>query len=126
MVGTVTVFDDVTHQRQMKEQLRHQADHDSLTGLHNRRRFGEEVSGQISYAQRYSRPGVLLMMDLDSFKFVNDSYGHPVGDKVLCDVAAILAATVRETDVVARIGGDEFAVLLREATEAEAPRSPRG
>ena len=126
IVGTVTVFDDVTHQRQMKEQLRHQADHDSLTGLHNRRRFAEEVSGQISYAQRYSRPGVLLMMDLDSFKFVNDSYGHPVGDKLLCDVAAILAATVRETDVVARIGGDEFAVLLREATEAEGAEVAKG
>ncbi len=119
IVGVVTVFDDVTHQRQMKEQLRHQADHDSLTGLHNRRRFEQEVSGQLSYAQRYSRPGVLLLMDLDSFKFVNDSYGHPVGDRLLCDVGAILGVTVRETDVVARIGGDEFAVLLREASKAE-------
>ena len=66
------------------------------------------------------------MMDLDSFKFVNDSYGHPVGDKLLCDVAAILTATVRETDVVARIGGDEFAVLLREATEAEGAEVAKG
>jgi diguanylate cyclase (GGDEF)-like protein/PAS domain S-box-containing protein len=120
IVGMVVVFDDVSHQRQMKEQLRHQADHDSLTGLQNRRRFGEEVSGQLDYAQRYSRPGALLLMDLDSFKFVNDSFGHPVGDRVLCDAAAILSATVRETDVVARIGGDEFAVLLREADEPQA------
>ena len=126
IVGVVTVFDDVTHQRQMKDQLRHQADHDSLTGLHNRRRFAQEVSDQLSYAQRYSRPGVLLLMDLDSFKFVNDSYGHPVGDKLLCDVAAILAATVRETDVVARIGGDEFAVLLREASEKEGVEVAKG
>lgn len=120
IVGVVTVFDDVTHQRQMKEQLRHQADHDSLTGLFNRRRFEEEVSGQIAYAQRYSRPGALLLMDLDTFKFVNDSYGHPSGDQVLSDVGASLSASVRETDVVARIGGDEFAVLLREAEELEA------
>ncbi|MDX6626713.1 MAG: hypothetical protein QOE56_1702 [Solirubrobacterales bacterium] len=119
VIGAVVVFDDVTHQRQMKEQLRHQADHDSLTGLYNRRRFGQEVSEQLAYAQRYDRPGVLLMMDLDSFKFVNDSYGHPVGDKLLCDVAATLVATVRKTDVVARLGGDEFAVLLREASEEE-------
>jgi diguanylate cyclase (GGDEF)-like protein len=116
VVGVVTVFDDVTHQRQLKEQLHHQADHDSLTGLFNRRRLAEEVSEQLRYAQRYSRPGVLLLMDLDSFKFVNDSYGHPVGDKLLCDVAAILSSTVRETDLVARIGGDEFAILLREAS----------
>jgi diguanylate cyclase (GGDEF)-like protein/PAS domain S-box-containing protein len=120
IVGVVTVFDDVTHQRQMKEQLRHQADHDSLTGLFNRRRFEEEVSGQLRYAQRYSRPGALLLMDLDTFKFVNDSYGHPSGDQVLTDVGASLSSTVRGTDVVARIGGDEFAVLLRESEEPEA------
>ena len=120
IVGVVTVFDDVTHQRQMKEQLRHQADHDSLTGLFNRRRFEQEVSSQIAYAQRYSRPGALLLLDLDTFKFVNDSYGHPSGDQVLSDVGASLSAAVRETDVVARIGGDEFAVLLREAEEPEA------
>jgi diguanylate cyclase (GGDEF)-like protein/PAS domain S-box-containing protein len=120
IIGVVTVFDDVTHQRQMKEQLRHQADHDSLTGLFNRRRFEQEISGQLNYAQRYSRPGALLLMDLDTFKFINDSYGHPIGDQVLTDVGASLSATVRDTDVVARLGGDEFAVLLREAKEAEA------
>jgi diguanylate cyclase (GGDEF)-like protein/PAS domain S-box-containing protein len=120
IVGAVTVFDDVTHQRQMEEQLRHQADHDSLTGLFNRRRFEREVSGQLDYAQRYSRPGALLLMDLDTFKFVNDSYGHPIGDRVLSDVGASLSAAVHDTDVVARIGGDEFAILLREAEDLEA------
>jgi diguanylate cyclase (GGDEF)-like protein/PAS domain S-box-containing protein len=120
IVGVVTVFDDVTHQRQMEEQLRHQADHDSLTGLFNRRRFEQEVSSQLNYARRYSRPGALLLMDLDTFKFVNDSYGHPIGDRVLSDVGASLSATVRDTDVVARIGGDEFAILLREAEGLEA------
>ncbi len=76
----VTVFDDVTRQRQMKEQLRHQADHDSLTGVFNRRRFDEEVSASSSTPS--ATPGrSSLMMDLDTFKFVNDSYGHPSATK---------------------------------------------
>jgi diguanylate cyclase (GGDEF)-like protein/PAS domain S-box-containing protein len=120
IVGAVTVFDDVTHLRRLKEQLRHQADHDSLTGLVNRRRFEEEVLSQLRYAARYSRSGVLMLIDVDSFKFVNDSFGHPTGDKLLCDVGAMLRGSVRETDVVARLGGDEFAVLLREADGAGA------
>ncbi len=99
IAGAVTVFDDVTSQRQMKEQLRHQADHDSLTGLFNRRRFELEVSGQLSYAQRYSRAGALLLMDLDTFKFVNDSYGHPIGDQLLVDVGAIIEHRKRMADI---------------------------
>ena len=122
VVGAVVVFDDVTRQRRLREQLRDQADHDSLTGLLNRRRFAEEVSEQLRYTRRYGRPGLLLLLDLDSFKFVNDSFGHPVGDKLLCDVGAILQARVRETDVVARLGGDEFAVLLREADREQGMR----
>jgi diguanylate cyclase (GGDEF)-like protein/PAS domain S-box-containing protein len=120
VVGSVTVFDDVTHQRNLEEQLRNLADLDSLTGLYNRRRFEHEVTTQLSYAERYSRPGALMLLDLDTFKFVNDSYGHPRGDKLLCQIGATLRATVRDTDVVARIGGDEFAVLLREALPADA------
>ncbi len=119
-IGAVTVFDDVTTQRQAKELLSHQADHDSLTGLFNRRRFGEEVSGQLAYAQRYSRPGALLLLDLDTFKSVNDTYGHPAGDRLLRDTGASLRRSVRKTDEVGRIGGDEFAVLLREAGASEA------
>jgi diguanylate cyclase (GGDEF)-like protein/PAS domain S-box-containing protein len=120
IVGAVTVFDDVTHQRQLEDQLRHQADHDSLTGLFNRRRFEAEVSEQIEYARRYEHSGAVMLIDLDTFTFVNDSYGHPSGDRVLSDVAARLGAMVGSTDVVARMGGDEFAVLLREAGEEEA------
>jgi diguanylate cyclase (GGDEF)-like protein/PAS domain S-box-containing protein len=126
VVGAVTVFDDVTHQRELRERLRHQADHDSLTGLFNRRRFEEEVSNQLRYAQRYSRDGVVMMLDLDSFKFVNDSFGHAIGDRLLCDVGAILRGRIRETDIVARIGGDEFAILLREAGKAEALELAKG
>jgi diguanylate cyclase (GGDEF)-like protein/PAS domain S-box-containing protein len=122
IVGSVTVFDDVTHQRNFELQLRHLADRDSLTGLYNRRRFDREVANQLRYAERYLRPGALMLLDLDTFKFINDSYGHPRGDRLLCEVGATLSATVRETDVVARIGGDEFAVLLREALPADAVR----
>jgi diguanylate cyclase (GGDEF)-like protein/PAS domain S-box-containing protein len=126
IVGAVTVFDDVTHQRELKERLRHQADHDSLTGLFNRRRFEEELSSQLRYARRYSRSGVLVLMDLDSFKLVNDSFGHRAGDKLLCEIGAVLLGKVRQTDVVARIGGDEFAILLREASEADAVELAKG
>jgi diguanylate cyclase (GGDEF)-like protein/PAS domain S-box-containing protein len=122
VVGSVTVFDDVTHQRNLEEQLRSLADLDSLTGLYNRRRFEREVTTQLRYAERYSRPGALMLLDLDTFKFINDSYGHPRGDQLLCQVGATLRATVRDTDVVARIGGDEFAILLREALPADALR----
>jgi diguanylate cyclase (GGDEF)-like protein/PAS domain S-box-containing protein len=126
IVGAVTVFDDVTYLRQLREQLRHQADHDSLTGLVNRRRLEEDISSQLSYAERYLRPGVLVLIDVDSFKFVNDSFGHPIGDKLLCDIGTVLRGRVRETDVVARIGGDEFAVLLREADESGALKLAKG
>jgi diguanylate cyclase (GGDEF)-like protein/PAS domain S-box-containing protein len=125
VVGSVTVFDDVTHQRNHEEQLRNLADLDSLTGLYNRRRFEHEVTTQLRYAERYQRPGALMLLDLDTFKFVNDSYGHPRGDQLLCQIGATLRATVRDTDVVARIGGDEFAVLLREALPADAERIAR-
>jgi diguanylate cyclase (GGDEF)-like protein/PAS domain S-box-containing protein len=122
VVGSVTVFDDVTHQRNLEEQLRNLADLDSLTGLYNRRRFEHEVTTQLRYAERYHRAGALMLLDLDTFKFVNDCYGHPRGDQLLCQIGATLRATVRDTDVVARIGGDEFAVLLREALPADAER----
>jgi diguanylate cyclase (GGDEF)-like protein/PAS domain S-box-containing protein len=126
VVGSVTVFDDVTHQRNLEQQLRNLADRDSLTGLYNRRRFEHEVTTQLRYAERYSRPGALLLLDLDTFKFVNDSYGHPRGDRLLCQVGATLSATVGDTDVVARIGGDEFAVLLREAPPGDAVKIANG
>jgi len=110
----------IAKQRRMQSQLRFQADHDSLTGLHNRRRFAERADEQIRLCRRYGRTAALLFVDLDSFKFVNDSFGHPAGDRVLRDVAEAIATSVRSTDVVGRLGGDEFAVLLPEADEAGA------
>ena len=114
IIGAVLVFDDVTRQRRLESDLRHQADHDALTGLFNRRRFSQEADRQIREATRHRRHGALAIIDLDSFKFVNDSLGHAAGDELLCRVASTLSAGVREADTVARLGGDEFGVLFRE------------
>ena len=118
-VGVVVVFDDVTAQRSVEDRLRYQADHDPLSGLLNRRRFIAEVEEHLRLARRYGSSGAVLMIDLDSFKFVNDSFGHEVGDDLIRRVAAILRERLRESDVVGRLGGDEFAVLIPDATRVK-------
>jgi diguanylate cyclase (GGDEF)-like protein len=94
------------------QELARQANHDSLTGLKNRRRFKEDLRAELARSHRYGAPGALLMLDVDRFKRVNDSLGHAAGDRALVDIAEVLLARARETDVVARIGGDEFAIVL--------------
>lgn len=96
------------------------ADRDPLTPLYNRRAFVRELSRNLSFAQRYGTPASLVYFDLDGFKAVNDRFGHAVGDAALKAVAHRLQSQVRETDVVARIGGDEFAVILVQADESAA------
>jgi len=88
---------------------------DPLTGLLNRRGVRRALQGTLSAARRYGEQGVVISIDLDGFKFVNDTYGHAVGDKVLKQVARILSEGVRETDSVGRVGGDEFVVILTRA-----------
>jgi diguanylate cyclase (GGDEF)-like protein/PAS domain S-box-containing protein len=111
---------DVTERRRLERRLRHLADHDDLTGLINRRRFQEELRRHLAEGRRYGVTGVLLVLDLDGFKEVNDNHGHSAGDRVLCAVADALRSRLRASDVVARLGGDEFAVLLPRETPAEA------
>jgi diguanylate cyclase (GGDEF)-like protein len=96
------------------------ADHDHLTELYNRRRLTSELERELLQAARYERSGALLMLDLDNFKFVNDSCGHGAGDRLLKAIAQVLDERVRGSDVVARLGGDEFAVILPEADAEQA------
>jgi diguanylate cyclase (GGDEF)-like protein len=97
------------------ERLQELADHDSLTGVLNRRRFTEELDRWIGYSRRYGGQGAVLVIDVDRFKSVNDAFGHAIGDQVLARLGALLRERVRGTDVVGRLGGDEFTVLLPRA-----------
>ncbi|MDX6692262.1 MAG: hypothetical protein QOG15_3719, partial [Solirubrobacteraceae bacterium] len=103
---------DISERKQFEGQLQHLADHDALTGLFNRRRFSEEVEHALRRAKRFGDDGAILFLDLDGFKFVNDSLGHAAGDELIASTAGLLASNLRETDTLARVGGDEFAVLL--------------
>lgn len=96
------------------------ADRDALTPLLNRRAFVRELSRIRTFAQRYGSPASLVYFDLDGFKAVNDRYGHAAGDACLCAVAERLVAHVRESDIVGRMGGDEFAVILVQADQPTA------
>ncbi len=111
---------DITEQKASEERVVYLADHDSLTGLINRRRFQEELERQISYSQRYNGEGALLFIDLDQFKYINDTYGHRSGDAFLVNVANRLKSALRKTDILGRLGGDEFGVILPKADKQEA------
>jgi len=100
--------------------LREVATHDELTRLSNRRYFFEQLEKQLTAARRSSRPLALLLMDVDSLKLVNDTYGHNVGDAALANLGKLLARRVRAEDIAARIGGDEFAVLMPDTDERRA------
>jgi diguanylate cyclase (GGDEF)-like protein/PAS domain S-box-containing protein len=117
---------DVTERKELEAELERFSQHDSLTGLFNRRRFEEELQRQLAYTRRYGSGGALLVIDLDRFKQINDRYGHATGDEALRAVGEVLRDNLRGTDtlaredgaaVVARFGGDEFVALLPEADE---------
>jgi len=103
---------DITDRKRYEATLVHLANHDPLTELINRRRFEEELESYLALARNFSVRGALFFLDLDLFKYVNDTLGHHAGDDLLRRVAGILRERLRETDVIARLGGDEFAVLL--------------
>jgi diguanylate cyclase (GGDEF)-like protein len=106
------VIRDITDKREASELQRKAIDCDHLTGIGNRRMFFEAAALEFTRGKRFPRKLSLVMFDLDHFKHVNDTHGHPIGDLVLRDFSALLASAFREVDVVARVGGEEFAVLL--------------
>jgi diguanylate cyclase (GGDEF)-like protein/PAS domain S-box-containing protein len=113
---------DVTEQKQVEEKIRHMAHHDALTQLPNRVLLYDRIGQAIAQAQRNRKALALLFIDLDRFKTVNDSLGHPVGDRLLQAVSGRLAACARGSDTIARIGGDEFVVLLGDLDQPEDAR----
>jgi len=114
VTGAVIVFRDVSAARAQSEQLAHSVEHDFLAGLPSRMLFYDRVGQAISLARRHKRQVAVLFLDLDGFKYINDSLGHAAGDKLLQSVAKRLLACVRGPDTVSRHGGDEFAVLLQD------------
>lgn len=115
----IGVARDVTALRQAEEKLRFLAHHDPLTGLTNRLLFNDRLDSALRAARRYGNGLALLFLDLNDFKLINDTHGHAAGDRVLCEIARRLECCVRETDTVARMGGDEFTILLTDIQSQE-------
>jgi diguanylate cyclase (GGDEF)-like protein/PAS domain S-box-containing protein len=117
--SVLIVTRDITERKRYESQLRHQATHDALTGLANRNLLNDRLHYTIASAKRYGRSAALAFVDLDHFKFVNDSFGHEVGDTVLKEVSARLVSAIRDVDTVARLSGDEFVVLFEDMERPE-------
>jgi diguanylate cyclase (GGDEF)-like protein/PAS domain S-box-containing protein len=117
---TLASVRDISERRAYTESLQHQALHDGLTGLANRTLFGELVLKALASAKRADEPRAVLVMDLDGFKQVNDTFGHAQGDDLLKQVGDRLVVALREVDTIARLGGDEFAILPGQTTDLAA------
>ena len=115
--GSVVAFRDISERKVLEEKLRWQATHDHLTGLYNRRYFENYLEKEIANVKQSAIKSALLYLDLDRFKYVNDTAGHEVGDKILVNLSQMINKSVRRFDIVARIGGDEFALILKNVDE---------
>ncbi|MDK9720809.1 MAG: diguanylate cyclase [Rhodospirillales bacterium] len=112
--GTIGVLLDITHRKKMEEELRRMATTDPLTGIINRRHFMDIAATEMERARRYFHPLTAMMLDIDFFKRVNDTYGHAAGDEVLKALTKACASLLRKGDAIGRLGGEEFAILLPE------------
>lgn len=120
VLGSVITFRNVTAAKRLTDELTHQAHHDPLTGLPNRRAFESRLRRAVISAKEQSCRHALLYFDLDHFKPVNDTAGHAAGDELLRQLAKLLRTQLREGDALARLGGDEFGILLEDATPEQA------
>ena len=119
VTGAVLLFRDITTRKQLEDNLIKMAKYDSLTGLANRVLFKEFIVASIARSERRKKNTVVMFLDLDHFKAVNDTLGHDAGDKLLISVAKRLKTCVREGDMIARLGGDEFAVILDDVAQPQ-------
>ena len=118
--GLVGISTDITEHKELEAKLEHQAHTDYLTKLPNRSYFYEQMEKEFARDNRYHTPMSIAMVDIDHFKVINDTYGHVIGDRVLKEFAAICLETLRAQDIVGRIGGEEFAILLPETGMSQA------
>lgn len=114
------VIRDVSERKRVESELRRMATTDPLTGLNNRRRFLELAEVEMARLRRYGRPVLVLMLDIDRFKAINDSHGHATGDRALVRLAEVCRSELRDTDHIGRLGGEEFAIILPETPLASA------
>jgi diguanylate cyclase (GGDEF)-like protein/PAS domain S-box-containing protein len=119
VIGTMGIAHNITQRKQAEQRIRHMALHDALTGLPNRTLLEDRLSHAIALAHRLHKHVAVLLLDLDRFKNVNDSFGHSVGDRLLELVSARLKACIRESDTVARLAGDEFVIAVQMAEQLE-------
>ena len=117
VVGRVWSFRDITDRKRLEEELSYQAFHDSLTGLANKALFQDRLQHATARMERAGGHLAVLFLDLDNFKTINDSLGHAAGDEMLTRVAEVLAGCLRKVDTAARLGGDDFAVLVEDITD---------
>jgi two-component system cell cycle response regulator len=118
----LSILRNVSDRKRLEHDLRALADLDQLTGIYNRRRFQDEVERQLSAYRRFGDPLTLMLLDVDAFKLINDTYGYHTGDKALQVLAGALRGAVRDTDLVGRLGGDEFVALLTRADDVGVDR----
>jgi len=118
--GSVIAFRDISQRKMLEEKLHWQATHDHLTRLCNRRYFEDQLDSEVNRVKSGGEMSALVYLDLDRFKYINDTAGHDAGDRLLVEIAKLLSAKLRPKDILARLGGDEFAIILKDVDEDSA------